>query len=369
MVMKGSKQGGLSRRGFLQTSAAVASVVALPGIVTAKRTGAQGVIGEGDHRFTPHHHWPQLPAPYTWQTTHNVAVDSSGLLYVIHEGQAKMVDHPSIFVFDPEGKFVRAFGEQFQGGGHGIEIRREGSEEFLYVAAYQQAKTIAKMTLDGQLVWQQYAPVESKVYAVGEAANPKQRWGRDAFMPTNFAFLDDGGFLLADGYGAFYIHRYDADGNWISCFGGAGDGAGTFNTPHGIGIVGDDGSDDEIVITDRAHNTLQTFTMDGQYKRTIEGFGLPANIDTHGGLTVVPELVARVALLDRDHNVVAHLGDDRQRVLADKEKNNRFVIRSREDQWQEGKFVHPHDACFDADGNIFVAEWVATGRITKLARV
>jgi hypothetical protein len=29
----------------------------------------------------------------------------------------------------------------------------------------------------------------------------------------------------------------------------------------------------------------------------------------------------------------------------------------------------PHDACFDPAGNIFVAEWVHTGRITKLRKV
>jgi hypothetical protein len=46
-----------------------------------------------------------------------------------------------------------------------------------------------------------------------------------------------------------------------------------------------------------------------------------------------------------------------------------FNIRTDEAKWQNGKFVHPHDACFDADGNIFVAEWVATGRVTKLRRV
>jgi hypothetical protein len=37
--------------------------------------------------------------------------------------------------------------------------------------------------------------------------------------------------------------------------------------------------------------------------------------------------------------------------------------------WQPGKFLHPHDACFDAAGNIFVAEWVHTGRITKLRKL
>ena len=33
------------------------------------------------------------------------------------------------------------------------------------------------------------------------------------------------------------------------------------------------------------------------------------------------------------------------------------------------KFVAPHAASFDPDGNIFVAEWVEMGRITKLRKV
>ena len=80
------------------------------------------VIGEGEYKFEVQHGWAQLPDRYTWQTTHNVAVDAEGLLYVIHEGRANQKDHPSIFVFDQKGKFIRAFGNQFQGGGHGIEF-------------------------------------------------------------------------------------------------------------------------------------------------------------------------------------------------------------------------------------------------------
>ena len=37
--------------------------------------------------------------------------------------------------------------------------------------------------------------------------------------------------------------------------------------------------------------------------------------------------------------------------------------------WEDGKFIHPHDACWDQDGNIFVVEWVPTGRVTKLRKV
>ncbi len=78
------------------------------------------------------------------------------------------------------------------------------------------------------------------------------QWGRDRFLPTNFAFLDDGGFLLADGYGAFYVHQYDKEGKWVSCFGGPGEGKGKFNTPHGVWVDKRAGREPSIVVCDRA---------------------------------------------------------------------------------------------------------------------
>ncbi|MBL8815696.1 MAG: hypothetical protein JNL58_06675 [Planctomyces sp.] len=364
-----------SRRQFLATSAAVAGASLVssvsgasllkgaPAVVTPSRTFSEIVIGEGDYRYRVHHGFPQLPAEYSWQTTHNVAVDKAGNLYVIHEGREELKDHPSIFVFDSAGKFIRAFGNQFQGGGHGIEVREEGGEEFLYVAAYQQVKAFAKMSLTGDVVWTKHAPMESMVYAEGEDTNPQKVWGRDRFMPTNFAFLDDGGFLLADGYGSFKIHRYDKDAKWVSCFGGAGDGQGTFNTAHGLWIDKRPGRTPSIVVTDRAHDTLQYFTMDGVYIETLTGYGLPANIDTWQNLMMVPELKAQVTLLDEKNQVVARLGSAVARLNEVKD------LRVKPDQWTEGQFVHPHDACFAANGDIFVAEWVGTGRVTKLERV
>jgi hypothetical protein len=44
-------------------------------------------------------------------------------------------------------------------------------------------------------------------------------------------------------------------------------------------------------------------------------------------------------------------------------------VRQDEKQWPAGKFIHPHDACFDKDGNIFVVEWVQTGRVTLLKKL
>ena len=356
--------GTISRREFLATSA-VGTAVALagPGVITASKTDSQIILGEGDHRYEVVHDWPQLPEKFHWQTTHNVAVDKNGLVYVIHEGRADEPDHPSIFVFDDDGRYIRSFGQQFQGGGHGIEVREEDGQEFLYVCAYQQVKAFAKLDLTGEVVWLKHAPMQAGVYAEGEDTNPQKIWGRDRFMPTNFAFLPDGDFFLADGYGSFYIHRYDKDGNWKSTFGGPGDGEGKFATPHGIWIDDRAGRDPVIVICDRAHHTLQYLTLDGDYIETLEGYGLPANVDTYQGLMLVPELHARVTLLNEQNQVVARLGADVERVTTQK------GIRNDRQHWIDGKFVHPHDACFDGDGNILVAEWVATGRVSKLKRL
>jgi len=354
----------VTRRQFVGAStAALVATVAAPTIVTAKKTDKATIIGESEHRYEVQHAWPQLPDKYHWQTTHNVAVDKAQNLYVMHEGRANLKDHPSIFVFDKDGKFIRAFGKQFQGGGHGIEVRQEGGEEFLYVCSYQAVKSFAKMTPKGETIWEKYAPMESGVYAKNEDTKRTGKWGRNRFMPTNFAFLDDGGFLLADGYGSFYIHRYDKDGKWISKFGGPGRGKGKFNTPHGIWIDRREGREKQIVVCDRAHGTLQYLTMEGKYIETLPGYGWPANVDTYKDLMLVPELHARVTLLNAKNEVVARLGDDVKRVKSTRN------LRGTPAKWQAGKFVHPHDACFDGSGNIFVAEWVAGGRVTKLKRV
>lgn len=359
----------VSRRHFVATVGTTAAALAFPRVLTAQKGDKALIIGDGAYRYEVLHNWAQLPARYTWQTTHNVAVDREGLLYVIHEGRENQKDHPSIFVFDAEGKFVRAFGKQFQGGGHGLEVRTEGREQFLYVTGYQQLKNFAKLTLQGEVVWEKRAPMDSKLYPAGEDTKPAKRWGRNAFMPTNFAFLPDGGFFLADGYGSYRIHRYDKNGNWVSMFGEPGKGDGQFNTPHGLWIDDRPGRTPSVVVCDRANKRLQWFSLEGKHLKTLDGFILPANIDRQGDVLLVPDLSARVTLLGADNQVIAHLGEDPEWRAAVLKDNMKLRGSKTGEEWVAGKFLHPHDACFDAAGNIFVAEWVNTGRITKLRKV
>ncbi len=356
----------IRRREFLQAATGAAAVFAAPTIITAKKTDSATILGSGEHQYEVQHNWPQLPDKFTWQTTHNVAVDKAGNLYVIHEGHKEQADHPAIFVFDPDGKYIRSFGKEFQGGGHGIEVHEDGGEEFLYVTGYHHIKKFAKLGLDGEKIWERFAPMQSGMYAAEEDTKPKAAWGRDRFLPTNIAFHPtNGGFYVADGYGAYAIHVYDHDANYKSTIGKLGKENGQFDTPHGVWIDKREGREPSLIVADRANNRLQWLSFDGKHLETLDGFLLPANVDTYKDVMLVPELQARVSLLDGKNNIIARFGDDatwREEVMGRK-------VREDANRWPVGKFIHPHDACFDADGNIFVAEWVASGRVSKLRRL
>lgn len=349
-----------SRRLTLRAGAATAAVLAAPQFLLAKKTdSARPVIGEGDHRYECHHGWGKLPAGHTYGgASHGIAVDGSGNFYITHHGSPG-----SIFVFDADGQFVRSMGKQFmekgRGVGHGVDIRREGSEEFLYLAPNNSTFGFAKMTLKGELVWQKDRAAIAK-------DSGKYQGKRARFRATNVNFAPDGGYYLGDGYGSGYIHRYDQNDKYVSSFGGTGAEAGKFRTPHGQWLDDRDGKP-KIAVCDRANKRLQFFDLEGKHLSTLEGFLFPADIDIRGDVMVVPDLHCRITLLDKKNKVLAQLGDDeawRKEALS-----TGFAMRRQPARWKAGKFVHPHDACFDKDGNIFVAEWVQTGRITKLRKV
>ena len=346
-----------SRREFLKAAGVTAaSTIAAPLAVHASdKTGAKPpVLGTGDHAYEVTHGWGTLPETIRWGETHGVAVDRSGLIYVKHRSTAKEpVD--AIVVFDPDGKYVRSFGKEYHGGGHGIDLRREGGEEFLYLSDIAHG-IVAKTSLTGEPVWRKGTPVES-----GKYDDPKAR-----YSPTNVAFAPDGGFYIADGYGSNYVHRFDKDGKLVRTWGGAGEAAGQFRTPHGLWFDDRPGRTPMLVVADRANARLQYFTPEGDYVKTDRGVSFPAHFDTRGEVLLVPDLHARVTLMDRENGVIAHLGYDPEWT---KEVLEGFKMRTQPERWQPGRFVHPHDACFDKDGNVFVVEWVATGRVSKLRKV
>ena len=357
-----------SRRRFLKSTAgaSAAMVAGGPLILNAqdKAGRKEAVVGEGEFTFRCEHFWGHdaLPTGHDFgNASHGVAIDKSGMIYITHSGRPG-----SLYVFDPDGKFVKSLGDfhttkknkSSTASGHGVDIREENGEEFIYLSASNSNMTFAKMSLTGELVWER-----GKDEIMEHAGfDPK----KSRYRPTNISFRPDGGYYLGDGYGSAFLYEYNAKNEFVRAIGGPGTEDGKFRTPHGQWLDDRDGTP-KLVVADRANARLQWFDMDGKHLRTQGGFLFPADIDSQGDLLLVPDLHARITILGKDNSVVAQLGDDeawRKRVLDKKEG-----MRGKPEKWSAGLFVHPHDACFDADGNIFVAEWVKGGRVTKLVKV
>ena len=118
-----------------------------------------------------------------------------------------------------------------------------------------------------------------------------------------------------------------------------------------------------LTVADRTNNRIQRFTLDGKHIDFVSGTNLPCHFNFFkNGDVVIPDLGARVTLMDRNNRVIEHLGDDSE----SKWRSTRTMTR---DHFTPGKFVAPHGACFDHEGNIFVVEWVEVGRVTKLQKV
>lgn len=346
----------MHRRTFLKSAALTGATMGLPNIVGAtNKSGSQNPIfkvsnGNFEYAYECIHDAFELPSYQKWQTSHGMCFDEAGNAYIIMQGHAKTEPVDTVHVFDAKGKYVRSFGKEYHPGGHGIDCRKEGSEEFLYICDVHNNQ-VAKTTLKGDQVWKVDLPGEPKVYK-----------NNKGYKPTNVAFLGDGGFIIGDGYGSSYIHHYSKDAKWVKTFGGPGKDLNRLATPHGLWIDSRPGRQGLLAIADRGNNRIVYTTTNGETIGVVPGVEAPCNIDFHGELAVIPELFGRVTILGKNNEVLARLGDDAA-WMAEMKKTK---VRKDPKAWVAGKFVHPHDACFDAQGNIYVVEWVETGRVTKL---
>jgi sugar lactone lactonase YvrE len=342
-----------SRRGFLFAVGGGAPLI----LGAADKSGSKKpIVGEGAHTYEVTHDWGALPADIKYGNTHGVCEDSQGHIYVHHTVNAASESSDSMVVFDAQGKFIKSWGKDFKGGAHGLHIRKEGTTEFLYLCDTKRG-LVVKTTLNGEEVFTLGYPGQAEPYKPG--ADGKQI----KYSPTNLAIAPNGDIYVGDGYGSSYVNVYNSKGEYKFTFGGPGKDAGQLDCPHGI-ICDERGTQPIMTIADRGNNRIQTFTLDGKHIEFISGTNLPCYFDFYkNGDVVVPDLGARVTLLDRGNKVIAQLGDD---SAANTWKDLRKQPR---DKFIPGKFVCPHGACFDHAGNIFVVEWVEVGRVSKLRPV
>jgi hypothetical protein len=405
-----------TRRTFLAASA-VGAVA--PFVKADDKSGKKNpILGSGEQQYECIHDWGELPSNIKYGNTHSVAEDAQGHIYVHHTVHKDSQSPDSVVVFDQKGKFVRSWGAMFRGGAHGMHLRKEGNTEYLYFCDEKHG-IITKRTMKGEEVWTMGYPQDSPIYQKGPGSTGPGGAAGLNYRPTNIAVAPNGDFWVGDGYGSYYMFHYTVAGptaypKLVNVFGGpaptpaparggggapgggapggggrgrgAGDGAAAaggapggggggraprppapieqMNNPHGNMVDLRDPAKPILLVADRGHGRIVRYTLDDKPIDIVEGTQQPCHFHEHKELVVVPDLAAAVHVLNKDNKILVTLG----KPTADGPKNPARTTQNR-DEFIPGQFVNPHGAIFDHTGNIFVAEWVEIGRVTKLRKV
>ena len=411
-----------TRRTFLTASAAAAVPFFVKG--GGKTDSKNKILGEGDHQYECIHDWGQLPSNIKYGNTHSVCEDAQGHIYVHHTVYKDSPSPDSVVVFDDKGKFVRSFGAMFRGGAHGMHLSKEGKTEYLYFCDEKHG-IVSKRTLKGEEVWTMGYPQDSPIYQKGPGSTGPGGAAGLNYRPTNFAIAPNLDFWVGDGYGSYYMFHYSqasstaypklvrtfagppasqagggrgaGGGGRGAAKGGDGKAAGagraggapqqaagggrgpaappppgqpgvprdvpidSTNNPHGNMVDLRDPAKPILLIADRGNNRIVRYTLDDKPIDVVAGTKSPCHFHPFKDTIVVPDLQARVTLLDKNNKIILHLGEPLQPNPPRTTENRADFI--------PGQFVQPHGAIFDHTGNIFVAEWVEIGRVTKLRKV
>ena len=333
----------------MSVGASLVTTVAAPRLLLASSKKASGdkriIVGKGNHTYEWVSDWARLPAGMQLGSCHGgIVIDSRGRVILNTETEN------AVMIFDPDGKFVKSWGKDFKGGCHGMMVRKEGRAEYLYLTHTARHELI-KVTLDGELVWTRGYPEQSGIYKTASE-----------YKPTAVAFAPDGSFYVTDGYGKFWVHHYNAKGEYLKSWGGTGSEPGKLNNPHGI-WVDTRPKTPVVVVADRGNKRLQIFSLDGNHAGFVtEDMRLPSNMDQRGGDLVIADLAGKITILDKENKVVTHIGDN-----TDPKK--RATNQIPPDQWVDGVFISPHCPRWDKHGNLYVHEWLTAGRVIKLKRI
>jgi len=311
-------------------------------------------LGHAPFAYNWHDHWATLPETASAQEngrTHGICVTDAGHVVVFAQC------HDGLLTYDPDGRLVSATGGDRWLGAHGLTRVVEDNTEYLWLADEKSAE-VAKVTLDGQTVQTLEQP-DHPIYHGDDAKKYVPTWV--AVNPAN------GDIWVADGYGSSHVHRYNKDGDYQQTINGEA-GGGKFACPHGIAFDTRGNKTPELYVADRGNHRVQVYDGEGRFKRFVGNHTLhsPCMFDFLDDLCLVPELFARVDVLDRDDNPVAMLGDHGPAVDVKGWPNH-----NRDDHpelIQPGRFNSPHGGCFAPNGDIYLAEWIIGGRITRLEK-
>ncbi|MCY3020803.1 MAG: peptidyl-alpha-hydroxyglycine alpha-amidating lyase family protein [Planctomycetota bacterium] len=208
---------------------------------------------EDEAKGTPHYafdgNWPQRPAEMQWGETPGVTVDGKDQVWIFTRAK------PPVQVYDKEGKFVRAWGDDDIKTAHYIRFDREGK---VWVADM------------GKHVVMQFTPEGKLLKTLGTPGAPGCD-DKHLNMPTDMVVTPAGDVFVTDGYGNNRVAHFDKNGNFVKDWGKKGGGPGEFVLPHSI-VVDSKGI---LYVADRSNARIQVFEQSGKFLAQWQNLMVP----------------------------------------------------------------------------------------------
>jgi sugar lactone lactonase YvrE len=234
-----------------------------------------------------------LPAGVTMGAAASVAFDANGHLFVLTRGDK------TFFEFNPDGSFIRSFGDKLFTRSHGLRIDRDGNLWATDVGGH----IVVKMTRDGQ-------PLLT-IGTKGEAGEWNEATGSHKLnQPNDVVIAGNGDVFVAQGHtpgdeGDARVLKFDKNGKFIKSWGGKGSGPGQFQVAHGIAID----AKGLVWVADRENQRIQVFDQDGKFVREVRYKGLPCSLDIgRQYMYMVNGFAGQVLRLDLNGKVLAAMG-------------------------------------------------------------
>jgi len=329
----------MNRRSFVKNITLTSSACMLAPIFSWGNS-VDLIVGHGSHRYKVDLNWGVLNSTqYPVKDCHEMVQDKKGTIYLLTNHTAN-----NVIIYNTSGKLIQTWGKEYPGA-HGLSIKDEGGEEFLYITDTERHEVI-KTTLKGRVVQVFEFPKDAEVYE-----SPNQ------YMPTETTIADNGDVYVADGYGSQFILHYSAAGDLLNVFAGRGDGDTFLDNAHGITIDQRDSKNTRLLVTDRMKNQLKYYSLDGTYL---------SKIDLPGAYVCRPVIKGKfiylatiwsgnggsnsgyVSILDEENKLISAPGGGTPTYLNGELEPNQQALKL---------FKHPHDVCVDRDENLYVAQW------------
>jgi sugar lactone lactonase YvrE len=229
----------------------------LPHYVDVARFSAPAGVPDLGYRAAPE--FFALPPGVNFGPCSAVAVNSRGHLFVFNRGRHSLME------FDPEGNYLHSLAEGVFTHPHGLRIDREDN----IWATDGGSHFVAKLDPRGRVLM---------VLGVKGSAREMHPGGhlRCFEEPNDIAFGHHDEIYITQGHGkgAPYVIKFDANGDFVTAWGGEGTAPGQFDVPHAI-VVDPEGL---VHVADRTNQRVQVFDADGNYIRESRHPGTPCGL-------------------------------------------------------------------------------------------